>query len=319
MLMVLLCTLFVVSAVSALPIGSRDELRNYALSQVVKGQIHVHSESMDYSFEGMVNHAEVDGIHAEDVLTKLGEIEFRFRIINPSDKVRVHVYLQNTTGHTLFYGYEEFSVKEFAKGKMLCNLWMQNIPILSGVRDAEVIALLPDGSSGRRYSLEVVDGKVMFQSWLAGIENGILVVRYHDGTLGTFSLSPFGTDSSPGSTTNAEGTQFRIPGHYVFHDPDLIEIVELWERPTIFLDLSKDKSVILSVIGIVVKSNGALSQERPLTAEVTDVETGGVYTMPLGSTTTLPLPKGQYRFRFEWKEFGKPGFIYAGPDEGGKG
>jgi hypothetical protein len=274
---------------------------------------------MDWSYPGTVTSAEFDGKHAEDVLDKLGKVDFKFRLTNPNDVVRGYLYLFDDADVLVFFGYEEFKLADFEAGNTTFEVWMQDVPMLSGVASAEVLALMPDGTtSPGRYALEVVNGHVLFKPWMAGAENGLLVVKFNDGTLTTYSLSS-PTGNSPEATV-LNGSMFSISGHYILKDPESIKILELWARPTVFLELTASKTITVDVIGILQKGS-SLKQEHPSTAEVTDTATGDVYSFPLKAdgTSSIQLPDGEYRIRFTWIEFGEAGLLYTGPSDGGKG
>ena len=306
-----------------LPVYSQDALRNYALSIVTNGSRYVHSESMDWNWSDRITYTNVFGAYAEDVLEKLFASEFRYRLTNPEDLIRGYVYLYDSKNNLLFFGYAEYTAETLKKEKPQYNIWMQNVPLLSGVESAEVLALDEDGHTARRYPLQVNNGQVMFQSWMAGSPNGILVVRFTDGTVNTFNLSqPSG--ETPSSTS--EVAAYKVDGHYILkipafaEKPAVLKILELWTRPTAFLELGAKNTVTIDVMGLV-QQDGKTLFERPKSMEVMDIGSGQRWNIELSTEQPTPLTfiAGKYRIRFNWVNFGKPNMLYTGPDGGGKG
>lgn len=308
---------------SVLPISSQDELRNYALPRSVRGTISLDSPSMDWNFEGSKTYVEVTGLYAEDVLGKLMQAEFVFRLKNGGDLVTGHLYLFDAAGHNLFYGRAEFKAGE----KPAYSIWMQNIPLLGNVQAAEVLALNPDGtSSANRHPLDVSGGKqLMFRPWLAGAPNGLLSVKFTDGTLAVYLLAAPKAEPVGSSTVDLAG--YKIEGHYVFRnsDPHLtVKVMETEHLPTVFLELTGAdiQNIVFDVTGLVVK-NGMIVREKPVSVLVyiAGEDSPAIYPMPKDSDfLIISLAPRSYRVRFEWANFGQRDALYTGPmDGGGKG
>ncbi|MEN9613767.1 MAG: hypothetical protein RLZZ347_74 [Candidatus Parcubacteria bacterium] len=299
-------------------IAGSDNLRNYALKQVKRGFISLSSISMDYTYKGGVTSAEVVGDYAEEVLAKLGAVEFVFRLTNPDDAVNGYLYLYDANNNLLFYGSTQFKLADLANGKPKYSIWIQEIPLSTGVVSAEVLALNPDGTTGGQVNrLRVNDnGQLLFQPWMAGVGNGLLVVKYKDGDVLTYRLANPENESTP--SVSSESSEFSIQGHYVFKDPSprKIKILALWDRPTVFLELTVESpmSIEFDIAGVIQKGS-EIQFERP-TAIIAE---GWSVKLFQDVTTNMALPKGKYRFKFQWKEFGSPGLLYTGPSDNGKG
>ncbi len=305
-----------------LPIGSQDELRNYALSKVVRGSRYVSAPSIDWNYDGSVTHTNVTGAGAENVLDKLFSADFRYRLINPDDQIRGYVYLYDKNDNLLFFGYSEFTAKDLETSKPQYSIWIQNVSMLDNVASAEVLALDQDGKTAKRYSIEIDDsGHLLFQPWMAGAPNGILVVRYKDGSLVKYDLSnPSG--QIPGTTSEWAG--WKIDGHYVYKKSEkliVVKIIETWMRPTAIVTVGANEAVAFDVIGLV-QMNGSTTFERPLSVvfEQVDGPWAGAGNLDQNQPSKIVFPApGTYRIRFEWKNFGQPNTLYTGPDDGGKG
>jgi hypothetical protein len=165
-------------------------------------------------------------------------------------------------------------------------------------------------------------GQVLFQPWLAGSPNGILSVKLKDSTLLTYSLvSPIA--NVPGAYKDS-AEAYQIDGHHIFSDPTTVKIIETWNRPTVYLRISADaefKPITFDVLGLVQEA-GVTSFERPTALRVVRDVPGFVPQIidldPKGPTT-FKWPIGNYRIYFIWDKFGRPGLIYTGPSDGGKG
>jgi len=309
------------SSVGVLPfdlsvVQSQDRVREYALKSVVKGSRYVSSDSMDWSYSDSVTSVNVTGTSAEDVLDKLFAVEFAYRLTNPDDTVNGWVYLYDKDGGFIFYGNARYTGSSVGAEKPAYNIWMQNIPMLSGVESAEVLALDEDGKTARRYQLGVdVNGRLLFPSWYAGAPNGILAVRFSDGSLVTYNLAD-GNGQSPDPTKDTVAS-YKIDGHHVFKDGK-VKVLETWVRPTVLLDLSSsqtDGSLVVDVMGLV-QDNGQTYFERPTKMVVTleDGTEGEVDLNADGPTTFDNVDAAKYRFRFVWENFGKPNTLYTGPE-----
>lgn len=321
-LLVAMCTLLTFSSsVEAQdpPIGSPDVARNHMLSKVRRGYISLQSPSMDYSYEGAVISAEVVGGPAEQVLAKLGEVVFLFRLTNPEDLVTGWVYLYDINDNLLFYGNTQFKVTDLASGKPKYDIWPHTLPLFFSAKSAQVLALNPDGTTGGQvYDLQVNDkGQVLFSHWMAGIENGLLVVKWQDGSVTSYRLT---NPKKQSPTLAEEQSEFTIRGHHVLKDPTEIKILALWDRPTVFVEFTRETEVRFDVAGVVQK-NGGVEFERPVSMEYSGpmevvIDLASIKPMP----QKIIFPKGSsFRLSFTWGEFGKPGLLYTGPSDGGKG
>ena len=305
-------------AQNVLPIQSQAVLREYALSKVTHGSRSVWSDSMVWD-DNSVTSSRMIGNGAEDVLDKLFAVEFKYRLANIADKIQGNVWLYDDQDHLIFYGRAEYTLADLAKGLPEYGIWLQDVPILSNVENAEVLVLSEDGYTVRREQLNVVDGSVMFRSWMSGSPNGILSIRFMDNTVATYNLwSPDG--GTPVMNQETLHPSWKIEGHYLF-DGDgsgktMVKIIETYQNPTVFLRFKAGNSVTFDVGGIVQDGNN-VTLERPISIVVTSLE-GKTVKFPYGYE--MILAPGQYRIRFEWKSFGKPGRLYDGPDDGdGKG
>jgi hypothetical protein len=304
-------------------IESQDRLREYALESVTHGSRHVNADSMDWNYsERFTSSNEVVGDGAEDVLNKLFNVVFRYRLTNPTDMVRGYIYLYDAQDQLVFAGSAEYLVGQQAQYV----IWMQAVSILHSVESAEVLALEKDGTTARRYQLRIEYGSVIFQPWMAGAENGLLAVKFTDGSLATYRLNNPQVDM-PDSTTDGKSS-WNIVGHYVYApaggNPKVIKIIETWNMPTAYIEVLAGEVITFDVTGIVQK--GGVSFERPLGFTATQQDGPWTFSGPLNFTTGLPqfrLPfAGKYRIRFNWENYGQTVYLYTGPEDddgGGKG
>ena len=304
-----------------LPIKSQDVLREYAMSHVVRGFRDVESPSMIY-VPGQPTYVEVRGASAEDVLKKLFDKEIVYRLANEGDKITGNVWLYDESDNCVFYGYAQYDITVLQKGPgPEYKIWMQNNPILSNVQSAEIIVLGEDGVTVRKESLTVnLSGQVMFESYYAGAPNGILSVKFKDGTLATYNLwEPVANTPSDLS----ESANWKIEGHYVVPASDkdvvVVDILETWTLPTVLIDCKVGQKFRFNVLGLVTV-NGISSFERPTSVTLTPVGNETWATVgPMSSdspTEVTPLVAGKNRVHFGWDNFGKPGMLYTGPTDG---
>jgi hypothetical protein len=307
-----------------LPIGSRDQLREYALGSVVLGFRDVESPSL-VQLDGRPTWVEAVGNGAEDVLDKLLSKSISFSLANIDDTVRGRIWLYDVQGHLVFYGQSEYTPATIGKEGPEYNIWMQGIrPPIVGVASAEILVLDEDGKTTRTEQVRVEDGQPIIYEWMAGVTNGILALKMEDGSVYTFNL--WGGHSSEPATTTESGGSWRISGHHVIPPSPaselLVNFVEVWELPTVFLEVNSTQLVKFDVLGMVT-IDGRNVFERPTSFTFTQVEGGawsGAGPIFPDSTTSIKLPAaGKYRIRFEWKHLGKPNTIYAGPVGDGKG
>lgn len=315
-----------------LPIQSQDALRNYALASVTHGSRWVNAESMDWNYPGKISNAEVTGNGAEAVLDKLFGVEFVYRLTNQKDEINGGVALYDNSNNLVFYGQAKYTAASLAKEKPQYNIWMQEISLLDldNVQSAEVLALDEDGVTARRYQLQVEQGHPRFQPYMSGAPNGLLAVRFNNGTVVTYQLAnPVG--QVPETETDGSSS-WKIEGHYVLKtgaDPEpRVVIVEPWIRPTVLLTVTtfSERIITFDVSGLV-QMDGKTSFERPSAIVVTQVN--GPFSGKIITSSDKPVDvafkNGTYRVLFEWKSFGQPNTLYTGPESpspvsgGGKG
>lgn len=307
----------------ALPIGSRDQLREYAIGTVVRGFRDVVSPSL-VSIGGLPTYVEVVGNGAEDVLDKLLSQRIVFGLANINDTVQGRIWLYDAQNHLVFWGYSEYTPAALGKEGPMYNVWMQGIlaPVV-GVVSAEILVLDEDGKTTRKERVQVEDGQPIIYEWMAGVANGILVLRMDDGAVNTFNLW---SDYSSGPANVSEwGVSWQIPGHHVIplsSDGELlVNFVEAWELPTVLLQVNSVQLVKFDVLGMVT-IDGHSMFERPIGFTYKQIEGGnwsGSGPIFSDSSTSIKLPAaGKYRIRFEWKNFGKPNTLYSGPVGDGK-
>ncbi|MES3031822.1 MAG: hypothetical protein V4699_01100 [Patescibacteria group bacterium] len=310
-LMLALAPAWAQSAIS-LPIQSQDQVREFALKNVVRGFRSVWSESLDWNDPDKIIYAEVSGNGAENVLNGLFAAELRYKLTNPLDKIRGYVYLYDKFDTLLFYGYAEYTAADLTKGKPQYGIWIQNIPMLRNVSAAEVLVTGEDGVTVNRIQLEVDDhGRLLFQAWMAGAPNGILSVRFTDGSLATYRLED--PVAQTPSQTYEGASDWKIEGHYVFGSGK-VNITEAWVRPTALVRLASQQTLTIDVMGLV-QEDGKTYFERP-TAMIVTLEDGTEGTVSLntdGPTDFENVRAGDYRLRFVWDKFGQPNTLYTGP------
>ena len=310
-----------------LPIKSHDALREYALGQVVRGFRDVTATSM-VRLDNQPTWMEVKGTSAENVLDRLFGTEIIYSIANPLDQIEGRVWLYDKSDNLLFFGSARYTAADLGKVGPSYSIWMQDIPLpLENVQQAEVLVLNADGITVRRQNVRVDrQGHPLFGQYLAGAPNGILSVRFQDGSVMTYELwNPVG--EKPTSVTES-GPSWKIEGHHVVtasEKPEtrIVKIIETWARPTVLLNVTSIGDIIFDVMGIV--QDGGVSFERPTSMEVIrlgpDGKTAESGTVVLNTTspTTLRVDAGQYRIRFNWVKFGQPNTLYDGPVNAEKG
>lgn len=319
---------FFAALVSAQPaaflpmIQGEDLLRNYALSTVVSGSRHLYSPSMDWNYADSFTSTNVVGTSAEDVLDKLFAAEFKYRISNPADHIEGYVYLYDDVGNLVFYGYARYFLVDLEKGVgPQYNIWLQDISLLSNADSAEILVLGEDGSTARHIPLDVKSGKIQFPQHYAGAPNGILAVRFNDGTTTTYRLEK-PSAQNPGLTTEGDVPLWSVDGHYRIVSsgggiPLKVKIVALYTRPTVTLTVKAGDVVEFDVTGYV-QDNGREYFERPWGLFLPEVITPILLNEDGPTTITFPT-SGTFRLRFAWDQFGKPHTIYSGPSGGGGG
>jgi hypothetical protein len=316
----------VAAAQNSLPIQSQDVLREYALGKVAYGYRDVVAASM-IQVPDQPTWTSAEGVGAEDVLSKLFGTELQYSLINMDDVVTGRVWLYDQNWNLLFFGVADYLVKEVGKAGPEYKIWMQSIPLLENVQSAEILALGEDGVTLHRYYPEIRNGRVMFDSGMSGAPNGILVVRFEDGSVMSYKLwNPEAQDPN----VIAEGYEsWKIDGHYVIpateKDVVLVSIFELWTKPTVYLEVKKaGQKFKFDVIGAVQVDGTAVVLERPLSLIYTKQEADGSWVgsedmLPNQPTTVTFHKVGIYRILFDWNKFGQANTLYTGPFGDGKG
>ncbi len=291
-------------------LSSPDALRNYALSKVVRGSVWYYSRSIDWNYTNTSTGTNIDYSTngAERILNDLMGFRYNIRRINTNDPFEGYNYLQDSELNTLFYGYTRFEVGE----KPNFNIWMQDVPMFDGVKNSEVLFLNEDGETVTFQHLYVKNGHVMMRPWLAGVPNGILAVHMQDGSSWSMVLSnPAPHIVNP--ETGDGSASYNIQGHYVANTNNTnIRIVELYNRPTVYLETPGGVYFNFDVTGVYQNESGNVVQERP-TALLIDWPNGSVTEITLNNgPTQVNLPRGNHRIRFKWEHFGQPGAVYWG-------
>lgn len=307
-----------------LPIASQDALREYALGHVVRGVRGVTSDSL-IPLDGHPTSIEVRGEGAEEVLNSLFNTEIVYALANPDDQITGNVWLYDRDGYLVFWGFAQYKMSE-ASGKgggPEYKIYLQHVPLpLDNVQVAEVLVLGEDGTTANRFPLEVFSGHPVLHPMMTGASNGILSVRFRDGSVATYNLaSP--APKVPGAI--GEIANWKVDGHYVFPPAPLKEVisVKIVETilPTLLVEVKAGQVITLDVVGVVQK-DGNTFFERPTSFIHTQVDGSfdGVGPMSeVGPTQVIFPAGGKQRLRFIWRNFGEPNSLYTGPTDGGKG
>jgi hypothetical protein len=311
------------SVYESLPIQSPEVLRHYGMDHVSSGAISIWSESMDWDYGKRAE--TVSGSCGEEVLAKLAKVALNFRVKNPNDPIYGWVSLRGVGGWEFFRGSARFTIADLAAGKKpVYEIWQLSLPLLSNVEAAEILAVGEDGETARRYGVRVEKGQILFEPFWAGAPNGLLSVKFTDGSVLVYSLAKaIGATPPPESV---EDTEMRVQGHYIFKDPTTpISIHAVWWRPSVFVEITEAASAFeFNGVDGLVQEGGTPYFERPLGVIITTVNASGetllgrVSWPQSGRLPVSPRP-GKYRIWFEWDQFGQPGNLYTGPDSGGKG
>lgn len=295
---------------------SEDNLRNKALSMPSHGSRYVVSDSMDYSYTNTVVFAATNGAYVEQLMNRMFAVPFSYRIANSNDLVNSYCYVyDDDCNDLLFYGSGNAIAKTLnGTNKLFTQFDLQNVPILSDVKSAEVLVLNQDGTTATQYPLTVNQcGKALMQGWMTHYTNAILAATFNNGDLVTYPMGAPGA-TAPGVVLGNGG--YGITGHYqitssVTNDVTL-KIIEVWNLPTAFLDFSNYVTVTMDVMGVIQNGN-QISFERPLSV---DVSSPGYPTVTVqlsqAQATPVSFSPGQYRLKFNWAHFMKPGFWYTG-------
>jgi hypothetical protein len=282
---------------------------------------------MDWNYSESVTNVEAEGHDAEEVLDRLFSVVLKYRVFNPEDKVYGYVQLYDNHENVIFLGSAVYTGASLEDQEPTYIVWLQRLSLFNNVRAAEVLALDDDGTTGRRYPVEISQaGQLLFETWMVGALNGLLVVRFSDGAVVTYRLN-----NSVGTAlaSLAEDSGWSIPGHYVYRAADKplnADIVATWEDPTIlFRGVVLGQRLMIDVRG-VINSRGEIRFVRP--QEMTVTGSFGWRGVPLeknGPTRVVIddlIGSGDVRIRFDWTGTGflHPMMLYIGPpDSGGQG
>jgi hypothetical protein len=232
------------------------------------------------------------------------------------------MWLYDQDGNNTFFGYSSFTASSRATNKPIYNVSMQNFPLFTNVSSAQVLALDSDGRTATPYEVMVNSkGHVLLQGWMMGSLNGLLSVRYKDGSVTNYNLWSTNSSSPPVIVESGESAKFE--GHTIAElnstNGATLNIMEVWNLPTVYIKVPVGQSVMLNVLGLAYDQNGQYF-ERPYGMTVR-YDNGSEVELPLDPTQAVStfFPAGNYRLRFKWKEFLKPGTIYTGPGSGTKG
>ncbi len=310
-----------VPSVQKLPIDGQDILRLYGLKRVSSGYRWIEATSLDYSYEGNLSGVQVNGTSAEDVLDKLINTEFRYRLTNPDDRINGYIRLYDDKNNIVFTGWANYAAADLKAGeKPEYSVYMERVPLLQGVESAEILVLGDDKTTVNKISVEVSNGQILLNSYYAGAKNGILSVQFTNGTLVTYSLASANVHAEEGKTES--DLAYKIDGHHIFvlgekPEQKVVKIIETWLRPTALITTGTDGVINFDVMGIV--QDNEVSFERP--SGVVFEQDGGPWSGSaklLGNDIqTVQLPAaGKYRVRFLWNKYGAPGMLYTGPGKG---
>lgn len=313
----------------SLPIGSEDQLREYALDKVVRGYKDVSADSIQ-EVSGYNLFAKVVGNGAEDVIDKLLSVPISFSLINTNDDIVSRIWLYDDRDRLLFYGQSTYKVDTIGKGgnSPQYNIWMQEIPLLDNVSFANLFVVNDEGVTSSSRSLLVKDGQIMFDPYLAGSVNVFMGVKFTDDTEMVFDLSDPKSVTPP--TITSSSSNWSVEGHHVIppSEGDVVQIkfIESNHLPTVLVTVGVGQKVELDVMGAYYNEKGVIVFERPnhiFISEVGGEGWGGEGDLPPYAVSTLPIPQnrpGVYRIRFGWEHFHQGRRLYYGPDDGmGKG
>ena len=309
---------------AGLPIYSQAQLRSYGLGIIKTGWRY---GSANYSSDRPSTNA-FGNTGAEAILDSLVSANFMFNDWNSSDMIGDQIILSD--GEMSPWGYNNYAMVAagFAYYPIGTNpayhiVWLQDIPLLmfNNVRSAEVDALRPDGSVGNIWMLNTINGHPCLNQYFAGSENGVLVIHYLDGTMGSYPLSK--PKPVAQSTAPFTGHAWKIAGHYVLKATSVkttMKIVEQDNDPSVYGDIKFPlTSVTFDVMGVYQDSNGVTDTERPKTIEI-DIVGGGHKSVRFNADrpTEVVLPKCAFRAWFTWVNFDKGNTLWTG-DTGGVG
>lgn len=167
-----------------LPIGTKAQLKNFALNSVVHGQAILYTETQVYTPES-VGSFYVTGSDADDVLTQLNTPSNVFSIKTYDKTAPLYLWssLTDKDGDALFRGNANPQTTESGGGLRLQNAnlnlkmsWTIPIPI-ANVQSATIKHVNADGSTWNE-ELYVHNGKVFFPVQSAETQGTLIVGRY---------------------------------------------------------------------------------------------------------------------------------------------
>lgn len=305
----------------SLPIGSEDELREYALGKVVRGFKNVTADSIREVGDSQL-FAKVVGNGAEDVLNKLLSIPISFTLANTNDEVLSQVWLYDEKNQSLFYGQSSYKVGTVDnKTGSEYSIWMQDIPLLDNVQSATVYTVNSKGVTVNSKPLMVRGGQVFIAPYVTGSVNAIMSVVFNDRSEMVFDLSnPVAIEPS---VTTSSSSNWNINGHHVIppssSDKVLVKFVEFQTLPTVLITVAKGQKVEVDVLGAYYNDVGVITFERPKSIQIIEVGGegwGGEGDLSQDQPTILIVPQnrpGTYRLRFGWEHFQQDRRLYDGP------
>lgn len=307
------------TALASKIVRSQSEMRNYALGLVKSGSRRIGG---NFSwFEGQVTDTFATGDYAEDVLKKLFEVQFVYKPVNSNDVINGYLWLYDEQNTLIFQGWAGY--KKDVKPKY--NIWMQSVPLpIFGVESAEILALDSEGKTANSIALSVNGaGQALYDPYMAGAVNGLLVIRKKGGEVLTFNTSN-GIFGFIGEVLEAKA-EYGIQGHRIMETvpgaTNVLHIIEMWNEPTVFLDVvgAPAVPVVIDVTGIYYDEYGQMAYERPYAMVVQMLSSGQEYEQQLDVSTAsvTPFLYGKCRIYFRWKNFGQKPTLYTGPWSGG--
>lgn len=178
-----------------LPIGSKDELRIYALEQSKSVSVSLGSQlpigTNSYKYVQLES-STVACISNTIIKTKL-----TLDVVNPKDSFYIWVYVYGSDGYPLFTGMNRFDLVEkngsysvpADYGNVVLDLFDSiPLPIDGGAQWAEVAFTGSDGKIYNSANLQVWNGKLLFPRQLAGT-NAVLVVGMANGIQKFWNIS----------------------------------------------------------------------------------------------------------------------------------
>jgi hypothetical protein len=178
-----------------LPIGSKDELRTYALEQSRSVSVSVGTQLP--AGTNSYKYVQLESSTMACISNTILKTKLVLDIVNPKDSFYIWVYVSNSDGFPLFTGMNQFNLVQTngaysvptGYGNVVLDLY-ENIPlpIDGGAQWAEVAFIGADGKTYNFSSLQVWDNKLLFPRQLAGT-NAFLVVGTASGGIKYWNVS----------------------------------------------------------------------------------------------------------------------------------